>query len=224
MLYLASRSPRRIELLSSLGIPFQVFGIDVVERRDAGESPLAYVERVAMDKARAALVQLGAVQAGAWALGADTEVVLDDDVFGKPTDRAHAADMLRRLSGREHRVVSAVALASRTRTLRAACLSQVRFGTLQPGHVEAYLDRGEWEGKAGGYAIQGTAAMFIEHLSGSYSGVMGLPLYETAQLLRQARFSIGGPDAAPTAETHCTVAPRSPATHAGQVSCGNSPG
>jgi len=186
MLYLASRSPRRIELLSQLGIPFRVLPIDVAEHRDAGESSLDYVQRVALDKARAGLAGIDDDRREAWVLGADTEVVLEDAVFGKPADGEHAAEMLRRLSGRGHQVISAVALASATRTLHTVCISQVTLPPLRAEQIDAYVAQGEWAGKAGSYAIQGAAAAFIAHLSGSYSGVMGLPLFETAQLLWQA--------------------------------------
>ena len=119
-------------------------------------------------------------------LGADTEVVLDEDVFGKPRDAEDAAAMLRRLSGRTHEVVSAVWLMSAGCELRALSRSEVTLAPLDEAEIAAYVATGEPEGKAGAYAIQGPAQAFIAHLSGSFSGVMGLPLHETAQLLRQA--------------------------------------
>jgi septum formation protein len=122
---------------------------------------------------------------GALVLGADTEVVLDDEVFGKPRDADAAAAMLRRLSGRTHRVLSAVSLVSREREAQAVSVSEVRFAELDDARIDAYVASGEPQGKAGGYAVQGRAQAFIAHLSGSHSGVMGLPLYETARLLRQ---------------------------------------
>lgn len=182
MLYLASQSPRRRELLARLGQPFATLDIDVPEQRQPGEPPEDYVRRVAREKAGAGLLQVMAIP-GARVIGADTEVVLDDEVFGKPADAADAAAMLRRLSGRTHQVVSAVSLVSPAREAQVASISEVTFGTLDEAAIAAYLEAGEWQGKAGAYAIQGSAQAFVAHLSGSHSGVMGLPLYETARLL-----------------------------------------
>lgn len=184
MLYLASRSPRRRQLLEQLGLQFGQLELDVPEHPLPGEPAEDYVSRVAREKAGAGLLQLAGVR-GAIVIGADTEVVLDGEVLGKPRDHADAAQMLGRLSGRSHRVISAVWLVDAGREGRALSVSDVRFGPLDEGDVSAYLACGEWQGKAGAYAIQGRAAAFIEHLSGSYSGVMGLPLFETANLLRQ---------------------------------------
>ena len=184
MLYLASQSPRRRELLARLGQPFAVLDIDVPEQRQPGEPPEDYVRRVAREKAGAGLLQVMAIP-GARVLGADTEVVLGDEVFGKPVDAADAAAMLRRLSGRTHRVVSAVSLVSAAREVQAVSISEVTFGTLDAAAIAAYLDGGEWQGKAGAYAIQGSAQAFIADLAGSHSGVMGLPLHETSELLRK---------------------------------------
>jgi septum formation protein len=184
MLYLASQSPRRRELLGRLGLPFAVLDVDVPERRAPDEHAADYVRRVARDKAYAGLERLG--DARAWVLGADTEVVLDDAVFGKPRDAADAAAMLRRLSGRTHQVLSAVILAGHEGEHATLSVSQVTFATLDEDTIAAYVASGEPEGKAGAYAIQGNAQAFIAHLAGSYSGVMGLPLYETAGLLRAA--------------------------------------
>jgi septum formation protein len=187
MLHLASRSPRRSELLARLGLDFGVLALDVPELRAPGEPAEDYVRRVAREKAGAGLLQvLG--NPDALVLGADTEVVLDDEVFGKPADAGEAAAMLRRLSGRTHRVLSAVSLVSRDREAQALSVSEVRFGELDDAAIDAYVASGEQEGKAGGYAVQGRAQAFIAHLSGSHSGVMGLPLYETACLLRQFGF------------------------------------
>ncbi len=183
MLYLASKSPRRRELLSRLGADFRLLDINVPEHRGAGEPAQDYVRRVAREKAGAGLLQVVAVP-DALVIGSDTEVVLDDYVFGKPTDADAAATMLRRLSGCTHDVVSAVSLVSAGREAQVVSISQVTFGELDDAMIAAYLATDEWQGKAGGYAIQGAAQAFIAHLSGSYSGVMGLPLYETAQLLR----------------------------------------
>ncbi|PWK87604.1 Maf family protein [Fulvimonas soli] len=183
MLYLASQSPRRRELLAQLGYRFEVVDVDVPELRAAGEPPQDYVSRVALDKARAGLAALGA-RGDAVVLGADTEVVLDDEVFGKPAGDEDAAAMLRRLSGRTHAVVSAVWAAGATQAERALCVSRVRFAPLDEAAIAAYVATGEPFGKAGGYAIQGRGAALVEYLEGSYSGVMGLPLFETARLLR----------------------------------------
>ena len=183
-LFLASQSPRRRQLLEQIGQSFEVIAIDLPEVRAADESPDAYVRRVAGDKARAGLRMLGEAR-DAVVLGADTEVVLGDDVFGKPADAAAAAAMLRRLSGRAHRVLSAVWCVSAEREEFALNESVVTFDDLSDAQIAAYVASGEPMGRAGAYAIQGRAGEFIRHLSGSYSGVMGLPLYETAQLLRR---------------------------------------
>ena len=182
MLHLASQSPRRRELLGRLGLVFELLDLDVPERREAGEAPMDYVRRVAREKAGAGLLQVVAVP-GAIVLGADTEVVLDDEVFGKPRDDRDAAAMLRRLSGRTHEVISAVSLVSASREAQAVSTSEVTFATLSDDDIAAYVATGEAMGKAGAYGIQGRAQTFIAHLSGSYSGVMGLPLFETAGLL-----------------------------------------
>lgn len=184
-LYLASQSPRRRQLLEQLGVAFSVLAVDVPELRSAGESPRDYVSRVARDKARAGLAALPGGVAGR-VLGADTEVVLDDDVFGKPRDAAEAAAMLRRLSGRTHAVISAVWLVSASGEWFDASISQVQFATLDEPTIAAYVATGEPFGKAGAYAIQGRGAALIAHLQGSYSGVMGLPLFETSRLLATA--------------------------------------
>jgi septum formation protein len=182
MLYLASQSPRRRELLARLGRTFATLDLDVPEHRQPGEAPDDYVRRVAREKAGAGLLEVVAVP-GARVLGADTEVVLGDEVFGKPRDAGDAAAMLRRLSGRTHRVITVVWLVSAAREAEATSASEVTFGELDDATLGAYLEGGEWKGKAGAYAIQGSAQAFIAQLSGSHSGVMGLPLYETARLL-----------------------------------------
>lgn len=184
MLHLASQSPRRRELLARLGVPFGVIDVDIPEQRGAGEPAEDYVRRVAREKAGAGLLEVVAVP-GALVLGGDTEVVLDDEVFGKPRDEADAAAMLRRLSGRTHRVISAVSLVSAGREAQAVSNSEVSFAALGDEAIARYVASGEAMGRAGAYAIQGVAQVFVSHLSGSYSGVMGLPLFETAQLLRQ---------------------------------------
>jgi septum formation protein len=183
VLYLASQSPRRRELLGQIGETPVTLDVDVEEVRLPAETPDAYVSRVARDKARAGFALVG-TEAGARVIGADTEVVLGDEVFGKPRDAADAAAMLGRLSGREHRVISAVWLIDAKGEHEAISVSLVRFDTLKPAQIDDYVASGECFGKAGAYAIQGRAATFIEHLAGSYSGVMGLPLHETSRLLR----------------------------------------
>jgi septum formation protein len=184
MLYLASQSPRRRQLLGQLGVEFRLLDLDVDEVRGPTEAAADYVRRVAREKAGAGLLEVVAVP-NAVVLGADTEVVLDGEVFGKPRDQAHAADMLRRLSGRSHEVITAVSLVSAGREAQAVSNSQVRVAALSDADIAAYLASGEWEGKAGAYAIQGRFEAHIEHLSGSYSGVMGLPLHDTKKLLRE---------------------------------------
>ena len=186
MLYLASQSPRRRELLAQIGVDFESVDVDVPELRADDETPRAYVERVARAKARAGLHAVKARNPGAVVLGADTEVVLDDKVFGKPCNADAAVAMLRALSGRSHAVISIVCCATASGENLAVCESTVTFADLDDHAIARYIATGEPFGKAGGYAIQGRAAAFIAHLSGSYSGVMGLPLFETMRLLRDA--------------------------------------
>lgn len=190
MLFLASQSPRRRELLAQIGVDFEVLDVEVPELRVAGEPAFDYVRRVAREKAGAGLMTVAAVP-GALILGADTEVVLDGEVFGKPRDADAAARMLARLSGRTHQVLSAVALINAGCEWQAQCASSVSLAALDARDIDAYIASGEWHGKAGGYAIQGRAAAFISRLEGSYSAVMGLPLYETWCLLNQAKAAPG---------------------------------
>lgn len=158
--------------------------LDVPEQQDATESAADYVRRVAREKAGAGLLKLvGAPEAVV--LGADTEVILDGRVFGKPADATDAAAMLRLLSGRTHEVLTAVSVVSAARELQATSLTQVTVAPLSDMEIGRYLDSNEWQGKAGGYAIQGRFEAHVQHLAGSYSGVMGLPLHGTAALLRQ---------------------------------------
>jgi septum formation protein len=184
MLYLASQSPRRRELLSQLGLDYGLLDVVVPEHRQPGEPALDYVSRVAREKAGAGLLKVMAAP-HAVVLGADTEVVLGDVVYGKPSDAADAARMLAELSGRSHRVITAVWLVSADREEHAINESEVQFAALTEAEISAYVATGECMGKAGAYAVQGRAAAFIQHLSGSYSGVMGLPLHETSTLLRK---------------------------------------
>lgn len=183
-LYLASQSPRRRQLLEQIGVAFRVIDLDIPESRAAGESAEAYVSRVARDKAAAGLARV-AEDAAAVVLGADTEVLLDDEVFGKPGDGDAAVSMLTRLSGRTHRVVSVVWCMNACEQAHAVSVSEVTFAALSRASIEAYVATGESFGRAGAYAIQGRAAAFVSHLSGSYSGVMGLPVFETSGLLRR---------------------------------------
>jgi len=182
VLRLASVSPRRRELLAQIGVPHVVTGAHIDETVHAGERPHDYVQRMARTKAQTVWEQDGSLPV----LAADTTVVLDGTVFGKPVDRPDAVRMLGLLSGRTHEVLTAVALASAEGLSMRMSVSAVRFRVLTVEEISSYWDSGEPRDKAGAYAIQGLAAVFIESLSGSYSGVMGLPLFETSELLRAA--------------------------------------
>jgi len=182
LLCLASVSPRRRELLQQIGVPHLTAVPDVDETVLAGESAPGYVVRIACAKARAVTERFAPLPV----LAADTIVVLDGGICGKPADAQQGIDMLMRLSGRAHEVLTAVALAHAGRIAHRLSTSEVRFRRLSLEECRAYWESGEPGDKAGGYAIQGRGAVFIEHLSGSYSGVMGLPLFETAQLLAAA--------------------------------------
>lgn len=181
-LYLASGSPRRRELLAQIGVPFTPLIASIDETPWSDEPAAGYVERLAREKALAGLSML-AQAAGAVVLGADTAVVLDGQILGKPRDRADGLAMLGALAGREHQVLTAVALACAGRVESRVVTSRVAFRALRPGEAEAYWATGEPQDKAGGYGIQGLAAVFVSQLQGSYSAVVGLPLCETAQLL-----------------------------------------
>lgn len=187
MIYLASQSPRRRELLAQIGVRFDVISVDVPEKRQPGEVAAQFVERLALDKARAGWQRSSQDRP---VLGADTIVVLDDEVLGKPLDHADAESMLARLSGREHQVMTAVALVRAESEAMRLSISRVRFRDITAGECQAYAATGEPDDKAGAYAIQGQAAIFIEHLEGSYSGVMGLPLFETTDLLKEFGISV----------------------------------
>ncbi len=180
-LFLASSSPRRRELLEQIGVSFSLLSVEIDERPRPEELPAEFVIRMAAEKSLAGLTKR---DDGGAVLGADTIVVLGDEIMGKPVDEAHAFDMLSRLSGKRHEVLSAVSLRSEQH-YQALSRSWVTFRKISADEIGSYWLSGEPRDKAGGYAIQGYGAVFIEHLEGSYSGVMGLPLFETAQLLRQ---------------------------------------
>jgi septum formation protein len=198
-IYLASRSSRRRELLKQIGVPFEVLlfrehglrGRDLDEVPHESEAPDAYVQRVAKEKAEAGWLRVTQRSLPRFpVLAADTAVCLRDRIFGKPADRAIAIAMLKELSGREHRVLTAVVLKHESTLDVIVNENVVRFRELGDGEIQEYVATGEPYDKAGGYAIQGRAAAFIPEILGSYTGVMGLPLYETASLLRkfQSRF------------------------------------
>ena len=209
MIHLASQSPRRRVLLEQIGVEYVLVDASVDETRRTGERPQRYVERMASEKALAGIAALGATRA-APVLAADTAVVLDGQVLGKPRDEAHAMEMLEALSGRMHQVFSAVAIAgvsgrdsvpggaadhrrevtagtiTRDAPRVATSISRVWFRDIAREERRAYCAGGEPLDKAGAYAIQGRAAIFVQRLDGSFSGVMGLPLFETESLLREA--------------------------------------
>jgi septum formation protein len=181
---LASASPRRGELLLQLGVPHRVLGVDIDETPQPGEPAAALARRLARGKALAGRARDGGATP---VLGSDTVVVVGEQILGKPVDRADGLRMLAALAGREHRVLTAVALAlpgTGGEVLEALSDTAVTMRAIGTAEAADYWDSGEPLGKAGGYAIQGRGAVFIEHIRGSYSGVMGLPLYETARLLQ----------------------------------------
>jgi septum formation protein len=195
--YLASRSPRRREILTQMGVRFEMLllregparSVDLDETPHADEAPDAYVQRVAREKAQAGWTRV--MQRGLFhlpVLSADTTVALDGAILGKPTDRDDAAAMLARLSGTTHQVHTAVAVVHEGRVELRLSTTDVRFATLAPDAIRRYVATGEPMDKAGSYGIQGRAAMFVEHIAGSHSGVMGLPIFDTAVLL--ARFGV----------------------------------
>jgi septum formation protein len=193
-IYLASQSPRRRELLKQIGVNFEMLllrsdprrKVDVDETPHAEEQPEDYVRRISQAKAEAGYMALRFRNLPPFpVLAADTAVTLDGKIFGKPENAEQAAEMLRQLSGREHQVHSAVAIVLDEHIEIAVSTSTVRFVTLSEERIHRYLHTCEFNDKAGGYAIQGQAGAFIENLSGSYSGVMGLPLFETVQLLQR---------------------------------------
>jgi septum formation protein len=198
-IHLASQSPRRRELVARLGVDFGVTPVAVDETPLEGEAPELFAVRAALAKARAGLKRLGGEAAGP-VLGADTVVVVDEHILGKPRDRRDALDMLDRLSGRVHLVLTGVALAAPGGEASRLSVSHVTFRRITPAEASAYWDTGEPCDKAGAYAIQGLGAVFAERLEGSYSGVMGLPLFETAELLAGAGIEILSGRTAPVTE------------------------
>jgi septum formation protein len=195
-IYLASQSPRRAQLLGQLGVQHALLLADASEDAESleavlpNEAPATYVQRVTALKLDAAVARLRRRGlADAPVLCADTTVALGRTILGKPEDAADAARMLAQLSGATHRVLTAVALQHGTQRHAALSVSRVRFAKITDAQIARYADSGEPLGKAGAYAIQGAAAAFIEHISGSYSGIMGLPMFETGQLLQSAGFT-----------------------------------
>lgn len=198
-IYLASKSPRRRELLRQVGVEFELLmlrsdparGVDVSEDVLPGEDPHAYVARVAREKGAFAWnILQQRRQPLRPVLTADTTVTIDGEILGKPADNKEAIAMLERLSGRTHQVLTSVAVHSERITEQVTQVSNVRFATLTPAQIQAYCATPEPYDKAGGYGIQGLAALFVEHIEGSHSGIMGLPIFETARLLRKAGYSI----------------------------------
>jgi septum formation protein len=186
-LHLASSSPRRRQLLAALGLHFTHGGSDVDESRLDGETVEAMALRLAADKA---LAVLPAVHGERPVLAADTIVVVDDQVFGKPADERDALAMLKALSGRGHRVLTGVALRHGDELLTALSATDVQFRDIGPDEARAYWHSGEPAGKAGAYAIQGFGGVFVRSIRGSYSGVVGLPVYETAELLKRCGIDV----------------------------------
>ena len=193
---LASASPRRREILKQMGVAHSLAEHSVDELAHAGEAPVVFVQRLALEKARS--VQAANPQCALPILGSDTIVVCDGQILGKPVDRADALRMLALLSGRQHQVLSAVALCCDSRAQVVLSCSDVTFKSLSDQECELYWASGEPIGKAGAYGIQGLGGMFVSTLSGSFSGVMGLPVFETAQLLNDFGVRTGMSEAATT--------------------------
>lgn len=185
--FLASQSPRRRELLKQIGVPHQVISVDVPEIHQVHETPLAYVQRLAREKAAAGFAQLATSRTDDFlVLGADTLGLLDGEILEKPLNKADSMAMLMRMSGKTHQVLSAVAVHSRGVQACRVSITDVCLRALTPNEIEAYWATGEPCDKAGSYAIQGLGAVFVQSINGSYSGVVGLPLEITCELLAMA--------------------------------------
>jgi septum formation protein len=182
ILLLASASPRRQQLLQQIGVCCEVAPQDIDETPRQDENPEQYVLRLAREKAQSAF---SAAPSERVVLGSDTVVVCEGEILGQPRDQADALSMLLRLSGRTHEVLTAVHMMDSQREMAQLCRTEVTFREIQPAEAEAYWKTGEPQGKAGAYGIQGYAAVFVQAIVGSYSGVMGLPLFETAALLQE---------------------------------------
>ncbi|HET9447943.1 MAG TPA: Maf family protein [Steroidobacteraceae bacterium] len=182
MIYLASASPRRSALLDQIGVAHRIRPVDVDETANGGEPPEQYVQRLAILKAETLWQKLAAVERQP-VLGADTAVVLDEEILGKPRDEQDCLRMLKLLSARTHHVFTAVALRASAGCQSRVNVSEVTFRKLADEEIQRYWRSGEPADKAGAYAVQGRAALFIERIAGSYSGIMGLPLFETGELL-----------------------------------------
>jgi len=196
-IYLASQSPRRKQLLEQLGVNFELLLPDANEDAEAlevvrpNEKPRAYVQRVTALKLEAALQRLkNRGLTSAPILCSDTTVALGNTLFGKPDNAEHAKSMLQQLSGKTHRVLTAVSIGTQHKQSHALSISQVQFADLSKQEIDRYVASQEPMGKAGSYAIQGKAAVFISHISGNYSGIMGLPMFETSHLLREFGFTV----------------------------------
>lgn len=192
MLYLASSSPRRAELLRQIGVKFDIIHVNIDESPQLGESVENQVVRLCRQKALAAYAILD-MKPGELVLAADTLIALDGEFIGKPESQAHCVEILTRLSGRQHTVYSGVAVANNEGQVshKLTC-NEIEFRPLSSQEIQQYCQTAEPMDKAGAYAIQGRAAIFIQHLKGSYSAVMGLALFETAQLLQQAGYKVSG--------------------------------
>jgi septum formation protein len=188
---LASRSPRRTELLKQIGIDCIVMPADIDESVRAKEKPTHYVLRLAIEKAQTVAKLRKPEYTNMLVLAADTTVALDQEILGKPDNDEHAVEMLKKLSGTKHQVHTAVAICGYNQTLSALNTTQVSMMSLDEATIKAYIASGEHRDKAGSYGIQGMAGAWIESIQGSYSGVMGLPLYDTAQLLTEMKAHLG---------------------------------
>lgn len=186
--YLASSSPRRQELLQQMGVLFQVVSQDVAETHQAGETAEQFVLRLAQEKAQDGLKYTDIKEIPV--LGSDTAVVIENTILGKPENKQHAIEMLLHLSGQTHQVMTAVALVNHQKSLTSVSVSEVTFSKLTREICEHYWQTGEPSDKAGAYAVQGKGALFIKNINGSYSGVMGLPVFETAQLLNKFKIPL----------------------------------